>query len=788
MQELSIPSQSASPYTPVGGSNMPTAPNLGTPVPGTTGGLPALSGLSVFNNPLPQSLQNNDPQQAAKQTQSYGRGQDTMLVHMTPDEVNSLRGLAQQFGGDLTVNPHTGMPEAGWLGKLLPTILGIAGAAFGIPTWAIGLGVGAGQTAITGDLGKGLTAGLQAFGGAGLGQAVGIGGKLGSIGADIGLTQSATGASGALGNLTAKAAADQAAVKAGTLAAEKATSAGLLGKFGAETSLGATGLLGKALPMIAGSSVLGGISDATAPELRKYNPDEEEGSKWDYRGPYMPQPKVMRPTLTGPEGRGEINFFENANPYPGYLPAPGYAEGGEAKKEERPSWMPEWMQGYKGRYEITGEITTDNGRRMPTAKDTRTAEQMAALDADYKILRDYHAIIDKHKDTGFGSMSAEENELLNKMRPAYNDAARRTEYINKKDAEQTEATRNKYGYATYSMSQGTGPEAPPTGGLGATAPAQTATPPATTPPVITPPTSNIDMGGVTPGGGGGVTLGDRVLSPGATQSGAGLEILKDTYKPKFSQLPDYTSPYNAPLTMGSQMAAQLPALTSRYSTSPGAVTASRGYVGGSPSERIRAAAAANTAAAAPKAPATPTTGGELNFGFETPAAPGTTGATDTTNPYLNLGFTNPYFERFWNNFSTQGGYRDFQNTPNAHEFARGGEVDMRDGSFVVDARTVSELGNGSSNAGMELLQRLGGMPLKGPGDGVSDSIPARIGGKQEARVARDEVIMPPEAVRRIGGGSEKRGTQKLYALMDKAHKARKKAKRGQDTGLRRGLA
>ena len=121
-------------------------------------------------------------------------------------------------------------------------------------------------------------------------------------------------------------------------------------------------------------------------------------------------------------------------------------------------------------------------------------------------------------------------------------------------------------------------------------------------------------------------------------------------------------------------------------------------------------------------------------------------------------------------------------------YAKGGAVDMADGAFVVDARTVSELGNGSSNAGMELLSRMGGRPLHGPGDGVSDSIPARIGGKQEARVARDEVIFQPDAVKRIGGGSEQRGTAKLYNLMDRAHKARKKAKRGQDTGLRRGLA
>jgi hypothetical protein len=78
--------------------------------------------------------------------------------------------------------------------------------------------------------------------------------------------------------------------------------------------------------------------------------------------------------------------------------------------------------------------------------------------------------------------------------------------------------------------------------------------------------------------------------------------------------------------------------------------------------------------------------------------------------------------------------------------------------------------------------------VEGPGDGVSDSVPARIGKNQPARVARDEVIIPADAVRRLGNGNPKRGADKLYALMDKAHKARKKADRGQDTKLRRGLA
>ena len=87
-----------SPYTPVGAPSMANAPTLGAPMPGMTGGLPALSGLSATQNPVAQQLQ------------SMGRGDDTMLVHMTPNEVNSLQGLAMSAGGSLTINPQTGLP------------------------------------------------------------------------------------------------------------------------------------------------------------------------------------------------------------------------------------------------------------------------------------------------------------------------------------------------------------------------------------------------------------------------------------------------------------------------------------------------------------------------------------------------------------------------------------------------------------------------------------------------------------------------------------------------------
>jgi hypothetical protein len=165
--------------------------------------------------------------------------------------------------------------------------------------------------------------------------------------------------------------------------------------------------------------------------------------------------------------------------------------------------------------------------------------------------------------------------------------------------------------------------------------------------------------------------------------------------------------------------------------------------------------------------------------------PGTTTAPGTMI-YQNV--RNPLARRGQPMFIQQGTPYMGVQQEEEDRFAKGGEVHLADGAFVVDARTVSEVGNGSSNAGQEALARLGGRPIRGPGDGVSDSIPARIGRDQPARVARDEVVFPPEAVRRVGRGSERRGADKLYALMKQAHKARRGSARGKDTGLRRGHA
>jgi hypothetical protein len=129
----------------------------------------------------------------ANQLQGAGRGEDKMLVHMTPGEVGGLQQLAMAHGGSLSINPQTGLPEAGILGRLLPTVLGFAlgpagmGISFGGLSSAASAGLisGAVGTLATGSLGKGIMAGMGAYGGASLGGALkGMGGP--SVPVDFG--------------------------------------------------------------------------------------------------------------------------------------------------------------------------------------------------------------------------------------------------------------------------------------------------------------------------------------------------------------------------------------------------------------------------------------------------------------------------------------------------------------------------------------------------------------------------------------------------------------------------
>jgi hypothetical protein len=459
---------------------------------------------------------NNRMNPMAQELQDQGRGEDTMLVHMTPDEVNSLQGLAMAHGGSLTINPQTGLPEAGFLKKLIPTLIGAALMATGVGApLAAGL-VAAGSVAKTGSLKKGLMAGLQAYGGASLAGGVGLGGSIsnnafGALSKSPGIFGANAGAgAGILGNATTSTAAaspsgfaaveklaqspemlaQSVAEKAGQTAA-KTGLAGVAQRFGQTAAQGLPGgIIGKAAPLLAAQGLMQGVSGAMTPSGGSVSGPSGQIDN-SYQGPYYAQD---RQRILDPEG--------------------------------------------------------------PTSSKQRR----------------HYAV---------------------SMPEIYN------------------------------------------------------------------------------------TMG-QVVQPGSNTV-RGTQIMQPVLNPNAKK-------------------------------------------------------------------------GQPMYDFR---------------PTTYMGGVDPEEEDM--------GY------------ANGGEIEMSDGAFVLDARTVSEIGNGSSNAGMEALRRIGGRPINGPGDGVSDSIPARIGRDQPARVARDEVLMPADAVRRVGKGNPQRGADKLYALMDKAHKARKKAGRGQDTKLARGL-
>jgi hypothetical protein len=66
----------------------------------------------------------------------------------------------------------------------------------------------------------------------------------------------------------------------------------------------------------------------------------------------------------------------------------------------------------------------------------------------------------------------------------------------------------------------------------------------------------------------------------------------------------------------------------------------------------------------------------------------------------------------------------------------------------------------------------GGRMLKGPGDGMSDSIPGVIANKQPARLADGEFVVPADVVSHLGNGSTDAGAKQLYAMMNRVRKAR----------------
>ena len=108
-----------------------------------------------------------DLRKQAQQVAAAGRGPDTMLMHVTPDEIRDISKMGIAAGlGPVGINPATGYPEAGFFGDLFKGIAkalpGVLGTAFLGPlggALAQGLFTGATED----NWKKGLLAGLGTY-------------------------------------------------------------------------------------------------------------------------------------------------------------------------------------------------------------------------------------------------------------------------------------------------------------------------------------------------------------------------------------------------------------------------------------------------------------------------------------------------------------------------------------------------------------------------------------------------------------------------------------------------
>lgn len=122
-----------------------------------------------------------------------------------------------------------------------------------------------------------------------------------------------------------------------------------------------------------------------------------------------------------------------------------------------------------------------------------------------------------------------------------------------------------------------------------------------------------------------------------------------------------------------------------------------------------------------------------------------------------------------------GGYMD----PNAYRpDANGvygpGTIQYKQRSWINNQMAANQSGGYAAGGGISALGGYsdGGRLLKGPGDGMSDNIPAKIGEKQPARLADGEFVVPADVVSHLGNGSTDAGAKQLYKMMDKVRTAR----------------
>lgn len=229
-------------------------------------------------------------QSVAQQLQSYGRGPDTMLAHISPDEARFI----DSFQGGRRSNPLTGLPEYGALGKVLKGLVRAAGAIGGF--------IASGGNPLGAAAGAGIATKLTG----GSWKQAGVGAALGGLGAGVGNLAGGVGFMG--GGVGATSAASAAGYPA-FAALPGGTGAGIAGSMGAG-SVGGLGGLGAGMGGFLGEpreQMVAPGMPAVAPDNITYNPNQP------VRREYVPYTGDL--SKYGESG-GEHNFYRPIKPIP----------------------------------------------------------------------------------------------------------------------------------------------------------------------------------------------------------------------------------------------------------------------------------------------------------------------------------------------------------------------------------------------------------------------------------------------------------------------------------------
>lgn len=797
---------------------------------------------------------------------SKGRGPDSMLIHMSPREVQGLQALAKANGGSLTVNPDTGLPEAGFLDKLLPTIIGagltfFSGGAIN-PMMAAGI-VGGIQTARTGDIGKGLAAGLGAYGGAGLTAGLSEAGA-----SSLGAGEAAKGL-----NMTPELAGELMNAGAGETAAatnnalqqqvtERVAAATPYEKLSAGFDAAKTNPTGFAksmaspLMMAAGPAIMAGANvQAKGPQtvtkpgrITPYSYDPYGGG-YVAASPYEAAPtRAAEGGLMGMAQGGMFDFAQRSEPVVRMAEGgiASYAPGGvtdqqvfdwfkanpTAKDTDIAAAMqqydvsPEQIARATGTMDKLPEYNTrfvqaiaqpniDTSEFMAAAQDVGLQNQGLAnalqnsglsAGAQYALTHQNIGMPENVAETqgGLEGLSSNINYAVNALRGAGTTGA---------DARAAAlAEMNKYGLNEADVLRATGKTVAELFPDQIKKVAQVVTPPAvktTTPADVIPdgyygsgPSTGVDYKGATvstatPGD---ITTNpDRTVTiqpniPGRPTGGfTGMDAVKSAYTAGGGSLgyipyvpktiEEFESKYNK-LTGGSKQSYDYLMGKTPYSPTPYTPT---GEVMKPYAESVLGMPANLSKKMYLFDPATKTYKINPDYAIPTYDKDGKKTYNVTNKDVLTYMATKPAPSDFYNWAKTNN--LTIEQIAAATGMPITEVQKMFSGGAPADTATKGEsstqISDGMATGGLAAMARGGstqynlgdysdgGRLLRGPGDGVSDSIPASIGNKRPARLADGEFVVPARIVSELGNGSTEAGARKLYAMMDRIQSARR---------------